>query len=275
MSSDVSLASNPIATRSASLNINRPSQADHDLRHSLSLGNQIGENRPPSTVMSAVVGSGIAGILYKWVNYGQGWKRRWFVLQDGVLSYYRIHGPDKISLAGEVIRRSKLIGSESLRIAHRHSKRGDVQCHGKSVGEIHLKVASIRQSRSDMKRFTMFTGTKRLHLRAVTNDDRAVWLEALQITKDMFPRMSNKELLAPTTNISISMDQLRQRLLKESVNDAVIKDCEEIMRNEFEELHNEVETLKRKQKLLLDSLKNPNLQIRMQKTPQRGDLNAP
>jgi hypothetical protein len=30
------------------------------------------------------VSSGVAGILYKWVNYGKGQRSRWFVLEDGL-----------------------------------------------------------------------------------------------------------------------------------------------------------------------------------------------
>ena len=29
------------------------------------------------------------GWLYKWTNYIKGYQKRWFVLQDGLLSYYR------------------------------------------------------------------------------------------------------------------------------------------------------------------------------------------
>ena len=29
------------------------------------------------------------GWLYKWTNYIRGYQRRWFVLQNGLLSYYR------------------------------------------------------------------------------------------------------------------------------------------------------------------------------------------
>jgi hypothetical protein len=29
----------------------------------------------------------LKGYLSKWVNYRQGWKTRWFVIKDGVLSY--------------------------------------------------------------------------------------------------------------------------------------------------------------------------------------------
>ena len=29
------------------------------------------------------------GWLYKWTNYIKGYQKRWFVLQNGLLSYYR------------------------------------------------------------------------------------------------------------------------------------------------------------------------------------------
>ncbi|KAG2313512.1 hypothetical protein Bca52824_025069 [Brassica carinata] len=245
--------SSPLAARSISLNIphsNRPNR-HHDLRYSLS-ANPRSEDRPQP-------GNGVAGIIYKWINYGQGWKRRWFVLQDGVLSYYRIHGPDKISLSVEMGRRSKLIGGESLRFICRHSKRGDVHSPpGKPLGQIHLKVSSIGESISDSKRFTVFTGTKSLHLRAASSEDRTAWIEALHAVKETFPRISNEELMATTTNVSVSTDKLRQRLMKEEVDETIIKDCEDIMKDNFIALHNEVTTLKQYQCHLVDTLKNVN-----------------
>ncbi|CAF1913621.1 BnaC02g24650D [Brassica napus] len=252
MSSPLAAKSNP-TTRSISLNTPHSARPNrhHDLRYSLSAGPRTNEDRPQS-------GNGVAGILYKWINYGQGWKRRWFVLQDGVLSYYRIHGPDKISLSVEMDRRSKLIGGESLRFICRHSKRADVHSPGKPLGQIHLKVSSIGQGISDSKRFTVFTGTKSLHLRAASSEDRTAWIEALRAVKETFPRMSNEELMATTTNVSISTDKLRQRLMKEEVDETIIKDCEDIMKNNFIALHNEVMTLKQYQCHLVDTLKNVN-----------------
>ncbi|KAL1214602.1 Oxysterol-binding protein-related protein 1C [Cardamine amara subsp. amara] len=243
--------SNTTTTRSASLNIPHSPRTNHnrDLRYSLSAGPCTNEDLPPS-------GNGIAGILYKWINYGKRWKRRWFILQDGVLSYYRIHGPNKISLSVEMDRRSKLIGGESLRFICRHSKRGDVHSSGKPLGQIHLKVSSIGQSISDCKRLTIFTGTKSVHLRAATGEDRIAWMEALQAVKETFPRMSNEELMASTTNVSVSTDKLRERLMKEDLNERIIKDCEDIMKNNFVALHNEVMTLKEYQYHLVDSLQN-------------------
>ncbi|KAG1334686.1 oxysterol-binding protein-related protein 1C [Cocos nucifera] len=201
-----------------------------------------------------IVGNGISGILHKWVNYGKGWRPRWFVLQDGVLSYYKIHGPDRIEVNCETEKGSKVIGEESMRRLYR-SKNGQSHHPRKPFGEVHLKVSSIRQSKSDDRRFSIFTGTKRLHLRAETTEDRAAWMEALQAVKEMFPRMSNSELMAPLENVSVSTEKLRQRLQEEGVSEAAIQDSEHIMRTEFAALQNQLVLLKQKQSLLRDTLR--------------------
>ncbi|KAJ8762923.1 hypothetical protein K2173_023052 [Erythroxylum novogranatense] len=216
----------------------------------------MGSGREPQVdvKINDIVGSGISGILYKWVNYGKGWRPRWFVLQDGVLSYYKVHGPDKIVVNQVTEKGSKVIGEESMR---RISRTKFVNSHlkRKPFGEIHLKVSSIRESRSDDKRFSIFTGTKRLHLRAETREDRISWMEALQAVKDMFPRMSNSELMAPLDNVAASTEKLRQRLQEEGVKEDAIQDCEHIMRNEFTSLQNQIVLLKQKQWLLIDTLR--------------------
>lgn len=221
-------------------------------------------SRPPSAreqpvdvKINDLVGNGVSGILYKWVNYGKGWRPRWFVLQDGVLSYYKIHGPDKIVVSLETEKGSKVIGEESVRRISRQ-KNGHISHHQhrrKPFGEIHLKVSSIRESRSDDKRFSIFTGTKRLHLRAETRDDRLAWMEALQAVKDMFPRVSNSELMAPIDNVAVSTEKLRQRLVDEGVAETAIQDSEQIMRSEFAALQNQLMLLKQKQWLLFDTLR--------------------
>lgn len=214
--------------------------------------------REQQVKINEIVGNGISGILYKWVNYGKGWRPRWFVLQDGVLSYYKIHGPDKIVVSPETEKGSKVIGEESLRRISRpykHSNSNTSQPRRKPLGEVHLKVSSIRESRSDDKRFSIFTGTKRLHLRAETREDRIAWTEALQTVKDMFPRLSNSELMAPLDNISVSTEKLRKRLMEEQVSEAAIQDSEQIMRDEFASLQNQLFLLKQKHWLLIDTLR--------------------
>uniref|UniRef100_A0A0D9VXZ5 PH domain-containing protein n=1 Tax=Leersia perrieri TaxID=77586 RepID=A0A0D9VXZ5_9ORYZ len=218
----------------------------------------------PGVKLNEIVGGGISGILYKWVNYGRGWRPRWFALHDGVLSYYKIHGPDRIILSRETERGAKVIGEDSIRRLDRSStsSSSSSQSNGhhlprKPIGEIHLKVSSVRESRSDDRRFSIFSGTKRLHLRAETREDRAAWVEALQATKEMFPRMSTSEMVGPgdtAAAVAVSTERLRQRLQQEGVSEAAIADSERIVRTEFEVLHKQLVLLKQKQTLLLDTL---------------------
>lgn len=118
-----------------------------------------------------------------------------------------------------------------------------------------FKVSSIRESRSDDKRFSIYTGTKRLHLRAETREDRMAWMDALQAVKDMFPRMSNSELMAPVDNLAMSTQKLRQRLQQEGLSEGVIQDSEQIMRVEFAEIQKQLVLLKQKQWMFIDNLR--------------------
>lgn len=197
---------------------------------------------------------GISGILFKWVNYGRGWRPRWFVLKEGVLSYYKIHGPHKIIVNEETEKGSKVIGEVSMR---RMSRNGNSQSRQRiPVGEIHLKVASIRESKSDDKKFSIYTGTKRVHLRAETREDRVKWMEALQAVKEMFPRISNSDYFVPMDNgVAVSTEKLRQRLLDEGVSEDAIQESEDIMRDEFSALHKHLVVLKQRQLLLIDTLR--------------------
>uniref|UniRef100_A0A453H648 PH domain-containing protein n=5 Tax=Aegilops tauschii subsp. strangulata TaxID=200361 RepID=A0A453H648_AEGTS len=236
-----------------------------------------GPSSPPDGVrLNEIVGGGISGVLYKWVNYGRGWRPRWFALSDGVLSYYKIHGPDRIDLSRDTDRGAKVIGEDSLRRLARPSAtpsssssasapHSNGHGHGhhhtprKPLGEIHLKVSTVRESRSDDRRFSVFSGTKRLHLRAETREDRAAWLEALRATKEMFPRMSTSEMVGPgdtAAAAAVSTERLKKRLQQEGVSDAAIADSERIVREEFEALHKQLVLLKQKQALLLDTLRH-------------------
>ena len=42
------------------------------------------------------------GMLYKWTNYASGYKSRWFVLEDGTLSYYRAQEDHPVACRGSV-----------------------------------------------------------------------------------------------------------------------------------------------------------------------------
>ncbi|RCV41284.1 hypothetical protein SETIT_9G123700v2 [Setaria italica] len=123
---------------------------------------------------------------------------------------------------------------------------------------LRVQVSTVRESRSDDRRFSIFSGTKTLHLRAETREDRAAWLEALRATKDMFPRMSSSEMVGPgdtAAAVAVSTERLRQRLQQEGVSEAAIADSESIVRAEFEALHKQLVLAKQKHALLVETLR--------------------
>ncbi|CAN1188648.1 Oxysterol-binding protein-related protein 1C [Linum perenne] len=85
-------------------------------------------------------------------------------------------------------------------------------------------------------------------------------MEALQAVKDLFPRISNSELMAPVDNVAVSTEKLRQRLEEEGVREEVIQESEQIMRSEFTGLQNQIELLKQKHRQLIETLRQLEVQ---------------
>ncbi|XP_059644072.1 oxysterol-binding protein-related protein 2A-like isoform X2 [Cornus florida] len=189
-----------------------------------------------------------AGVLYKWTNYGKGWRSRWFLLRNGVLSYCKVLRPENLALlpAGDDVR---MIGEVS---SGRLSRRK----HHKTVGIVHLKISSFRESKSDNRRFYIFTPTKTLHLRTNSNKEREAWIEALVSIRSLFRlRPLNDNLLLVPNDISISTDRLKNRLLEEGISEVLVKDCEQIMLSEFSEIQGQFKVLCEERSNLLDTLR--------------------
>ncbi|CDU25729.1 related to SWH1-Member of an oxysterol-binding protein family [Sporisorium scitamineum] len=96
------------------------------------------------------------GYLGKWTNIAHGYKTRWFVLEDGILSYY--HSQDD---------------------------------EGKqSRGAINMRYAKIRADNNDRHRLEIISetgkGTSKLYLRGTHPVERARWVQVLQQTKEFF-----------------------------------------------------------------------------------------
>lgn len=106
-----------------------------------------GEGKETTTRVVYSGNVSVAGVLYKWVNYGKGWRARWFVLEDGVLSYYKVHGPDRIVMSPGGEKGLKVIGEDSWRYlrkasnigSNHHRLNGSIK-QWKPFGEVHLKV---------------------------------------------------------------------------------------------------------------------------------------
>ncbi|KAK6930917.1 Oxysterol-binding protein [Dillenia turbinata] len=129
------------------------------------------------------------------------------------------------------------------------------QAHYHGLPLLEMIVSSVCASKSDDKRLSMFTGTKMLHLRCVTREDRTAWIEALQAAKDFFPIVLSSNDFGPSENILVSTEKLRLRLLQEGIGDGVIRDREAIMLAELSELQNQLTALQRKHVTLLDTLR--------------------
>ena len=60
------------------------------------LGSTSSQAGPSSAAIEGILGGKesreMKGYLKKWTNYTGGWKLRWFVLEEGVLSYYKHQG---------------------------------------------------------------------------------------------------------------------------------------------------------------------------------------
>ncbi|CAM4906823.1 unnamed protein product [Rotaria socialis] len=87
------------------------------------------------------------GWLYKWTNYLKGYQKRWFVLQAGVLSYYR--SQDEMS----------------------HTCRGTVY------------LESAQLSANESCHFVISNGSTILHLRTNNENDKQRWMNALELAK--------------------------------------------------------------------------------------------
>ncbi|XP_012087153.1 oxysterol-binding protein-related protein 2A isoform X3 [Jatropha curcas] len=198
----------------------------------------------------------VAGVLYKWTNYGKGWRSRWFLLKNGVLSYSKIRRPENLNLltANDDVR---LIGEISTNRLSRMDSGSFRRKQQKSVGIVHLKqISSFRESKSDDRRFYIFTATKTLHLRTDSKRDRVAWIQALVSTRSLFPlRSLNDSLSLVPKDLSVSSERLRKRLLEEGINENLVKDCEQIMLSEFSEIQGQLKVLCDERSNLLDTLR--------------------
>ncbi|VVB12060.1 unnamed protein product [Arabis nemorensis] len=198
----------------------------------------------------------VAGILYKWTNFGKGWRSRWFLLRNGILSYSKIRRPENLNLisnSDDV----KLIGDISNNRLTRMDSCSGRRKHQKTVGIVHLKVSSFRESKSDDRKFYIFTATKTLHLRTDSISDRAAWLQALASTKCIFPlRSLNGDFsFLPPKDLSVSAEKLKKRLNEEGMSENLVKDCEQIVLAEFSEMHGQIKLLHEERTNLLDALR--------------------
>lgn len=109
----------------------------------------------------------VAGILYKWTNFGKGWRSRWFLLRNGILSYSKIRRPENLNLLSPSVD-VRLIGDISADRLSRMDSCSGRRKQEKTVGIVHLKVYNEKKKKKnsnfDFWNF-LFLGWKKFHLR--------------------------------------------------------------------------------------------------------------
>ncbi|GKC23499.1 oxysterol-binding protein, partial [Tanacetum coccineum] len=156
----------------------------------------------------------------------------------------------------ETLAHVSFIGDDMSSSCSRHHHR--TQRHKSRLGIVHLKVSSFRESRSDDKRFYIFTATKTHHLRTSSNKQRLAWIQALTSSSS-----SNKNLFNfyDTIHVSLSTQGLRNRLVQEGVGEEAVKDCEQIMFLEFDHLQTQLHLLSQERSTLLDTLRQLEISV--------------
>jgi len=95
-------------------------------------------------------------------------------------------------------------------------------------------VSAFRESKSDDRRFYIFSPTKTLHLKTDSKDDRVAWIEALILARSVYSlRSLSGGVTFVQCDVSISTARLRDRMHQEGLNENLIQDCEQIVLSEF------------------------------------------
>lgn len=119
------------------------------------------------------------GVLYKWTNYLTGWQPRWFVLDNGILSYY--------------------------------DSQDDV-CKG-SKGSIKMAVCEIKVHSADNTRMELIIpGEQHFYMKAVNAAERQRWLVALGSSKACLTdtrTKKEKEINETSESLKTKMSELR------------------------------------------------------------------
>lgn len=118
-----------------------------------------------------------------------------------------------------------------------------------------MQISSFRESKSDDRRFYIFTATKTLHLRTDSRKDRVAWIQALVSTRGLYTLQPLGDHLSLASNhTSVSTERLKNRLLEEGSSDSLVKECEQIMLAEFSELQEQLQILCHERTNLLDTI---------------------
>eukprot|EP01052_Picozoa_sp_SAG31_P011197 SAG31_NODE_629_length_13436_cov_116.287825_10_plen_456_part_00 len=138
----------------------------------------------------------VVSVVKKWVNYGHRWDSRVLLLDSGVLKYYQGHGKKRVAVSMLMRDRECYTIGEKVKDRYRKELAGQkkkfrgVPSHAREdaapLGEVHISVATLRISKSDSTKFTIYSGTKPLEIRTESTTDRQRWISMLQQAKSYY-----------------------------------------------------------------------------------------
>lgn len=135
------------------------------------------------------------GMLSKWTNYAEGYKRRWFVLEDNTLSYYKSQSEYPVSCRGSV-------NIEFIRIVPHQSDK----CRFEVVGTCNASV--------------------RYHLRADNVAEAKRWIVSVNHCKNVLREAVPPPHLVPTVPPMLAVISQRpdlERTLKGSIQETLVQ----------------------------------------------------
>ncbi|CAF4774314.1 pleckstrin homology domain-containing family A member 3-like isoform X1 [Pieris napi] len=115
------------------------------------------------------------GILWKWTNYWNGWQTRWFVLENGILSYYKSQDEASQGCKGSV-----------------------------KVSVCQINVNNIDNTRMDL----VIPGQQHMYLRAPSPQDRQKWLVALGSAKACLESIVDSKVIGFEDSLSDKKSEL-------------------------------------------------------------------
>uniref|UniRef100_A0ABD2VTM9 PH domain-containing protein n=1 Tax=Trichogramma kaykai TaxID=54128 RepID=A0ABD2VTM9_9HYME len=126
----------------------------------------------PSTVSDVKLqnAGGKKGWLFKWTNYLKGYQRRWFVLSDGKLSYYRAEPTGGLKISTRRKRRAGRASENPGEMSH--TCRGTIMLHGALIHTVDASTFVVSNG-----------GTQTFHIKAATEVERQEWVTALELAK--------------------------------------------------------------------------------------------
>ncbi|KAF9979011.1 hypothetical protein BGZ73_007112 [Actinomortierella ambigua] len=144
----------------------------------------------------------LQGTLFKWTNYASGYKARWFVLEDGVLSYY--HNQED---AGNACRGSINLGIAKLWIDSADKQRFDII--GKGSIRYHLKAGHVNEA----KRWILALTQTKQWITDTSNGDKSR-RQSISSMQDTRPLNSRSDTLGSSSSDSASQRRGRTSVLQ-------------------------------------------------------------